>query len=297
MKNGSIMRFSLMMSVGFFVSATLAGASCSGRNNQRFVSARDLEGRLDIKELTPIEIKRLETVLNQETSPCGDNVTLAEAQFNRERCPLAPLAAQFVIRKVKEDYSEQEIAKAYVARYASLKGLEIPIEDSPTKGPADPVVTVVTFTDFECPFCARMAEHLDTVARAYPEKIRIVHKNFPLDSHPTAELASRAAYAAGVQGAFWKMHDTIFSASGSKLDRERLDVMAIGLGLDVDKFREDMTSSAATAAIQADRKLGAEFEIKGTPSVFVNGRFVEGGAGEVDQRIYEELLRSGSLPR
>lgn len=292
MKRSSKKLYLTMVTVFCFALALIV-ASCFGRNGERFVSAKELEGRLEIGDLTPIEIKTLEKVINKETSPCGDNVTLAEAQFNPTRCPLAPLAAKFVMRKVMEDYSAEEISEAYVARYASLKGLDIPIEGSPTKGQEDAAVTIMTFTDFECPFCAGMADHLDKLHRAYPKKIRLVHKHFPLESHPSSELASRAAYAAGVQGAFWKMHDTIFSASGSKLDRERLEVMAIGLGLDLEKFREDMTSSAATAAIQADRKLGTKLEIKGTPSVFVNGRFVEGGAEELDQRIYEELLRKG----
>jgi len=265
--------------------------SCASGNGPRYYSARQLENRIDIAELTPLEIKRFEQVVNREISPCGDNVTLAESLFNPNRCPLAPLAGSFVVQMVAEDYNPDEISEAYLGRYASVKGLEIPVDDSPTLGAENPVVDLVVFTDFECPFCARSAADLHDIVRRYPDKIRLVHKDFPLASHQKAELAARAAFAAHRQNRFWEMHDTIFSAIGSPLDEQRLETMAIGLGLDLKQLQEDMGSAAATASLAADKKLAQKLGISGTPTVFVNGRRVDEGIPGVKQRIIEEFLR------
>jgi protein-disulfide isomerase len=211
-----------------------------------------------------------------------------------------------VIEMVKEDYNVEEISAAYVTRYAAVKGLEIPLDGSPRAGAASPAVMIVIFTDFECPFCAKAADRIRDLARAYPEHVAVVFKNFPLESHPTAELAARAAFAAGRQGKFWEMHDTLFSAQGSELTRERIDTMAIGLGLDLDQFEEDLSSTAATAAIEADRRLGQELGVDSTPGIFVNGRPLTrmedgkprmSGAAGLEERVEEEFLRRAVAAR
>ncbi len=266
-------------------------SACSAGKGPRFITAKELEARVDLTELTPLEIKRFEKVLNNEVSPCGDDVTLAESLFNPEHCPLAPLAGRFVIRQIMDDYNAEEIAGAYIARYASIKGNEIPAGASPRNGAKKPLVTLVVFTDFECPFCARTADRIHELLRRHPEDIAVVHKNYPLSSHQNAEQAARAAYAAFKQDKFWEMHDVLFSASGSPLDRARMETMAEGLGLDLDKFKEDFASPAATAAIAADKKLGEQLGVSGTPTIFVNGRLVEGGLSRLDERLAEEFLR------
>ncbi len=267
------------------------GYSCSTGKGPRFVTAKQLEARIDLSQLTPLETKRLEEVMNNEVSPCGDDVTLAEALRNPEHCPLAPLASRFVIRQVMDDYSAEEISTAYLARYAALKGLEIPVNGSPRTGAEKPIVTIVVFTDFECPFCAKTAGTMHELLRRYPKEIAVVHKNYPLSSHKNAETAARAAYAAHKQGKFWEMHDVIFSALGSPLDRSRFDVMAVGLGLDLEQFQEDFASPAATAAIAADKKLAEQYGIGGTPAIFVNGRVIDEGLSGLNERIAEEFLR------
>ena len=269
--------------------------SCASSNGPRFYNAKQLENRVHIAELTPLEIKRFEQVVNREISPCGDNVTLAESLFNPDRCPLAPLAGNFVVEMVAEDYNPDEISESYLARYAAVKGLTLPVDDSPRQGAENPVVDLVVFTDFECPFCGRAALELHDIVRRYPDKIRLVHKNFPLKSHQKAELAARAAFAAQRQDRFWDMHDTIFSAIGSPLDEKRLETMALGLGLDLEQFEEDMGSAAATASLAADRKLAKKLGVSGTPTIFVNGRRVDEGIPGVKERIIEEFLRN-NLP-
>ena len=267
--------------------------ACATRTDPRYIDIRTMSSKIDISELTPIESKRLERVLNSQTSPCGDDVTLAESLFNSAHCPLAPLAGKFVLEQIKQDYNEAEISDAYLMRYAKLKGRDIPLDGSPVKGAQSPIVTFVVFTDFQCPFCARTAEKLDAVVRTRPDEIALIHKNFPLTSiHPQSDLAARAAYAAGRQDKFWEMHDVLFSASGTELTRERIDGMAEGLGLDLDRFKEDITSTAATAAIDGDKALGKKLGVTATPTIFINGRKIHNGYKGIDERLNEELLRA-----
>ena len=266
--------------------------ACATANGPRFITSREISQKLDISDLTPIEAKRLEVVINREVSPCGDAVTLAESLYNPEHCPLSPMAARFVVEYLKEDYNEDEISKAYVARYAAAKGIDIPLDGSPRAGSDKPVVTLVVFTDFQCPYCKMTAKKLLDLLRLYPDKIEVIHKNFPLSSHSGAELAARAAFAAHRQNKFWEMSETLFSAYGSELNRDRVSVMAVGLGLDVDQFDEDMASPAATEAIDADRKLGERLGVNATPTIFINGRMLELGKGRLESRIDEEFLRS-----
>jgi protein-disulfide isomerase len=267
--------------------------ACSGQTKPRVISARELSRYLDTSELTPTEAKRLEVVVNREVSPCGDDVTLAEALFNSKHCPLAPMAGRFIVDQVKEDYNEDEISKAYLARYADLKGVELPVDGSPRTGPANASITFVVFTDFRCPFCKRAAKKLDEILRAYPDEVAIVFKNLPLTSlHPQAELAARAALAAGRQDKFWEMHDTLFSANGAELPRELIDTMAEGIGLDMDQFEEDINSAAVTAALESDKKLADKLGIKSTPTVYLNGRFVGSGIHDIEERFKEELLKA-----
>ena len=284
---------------GVILTAAVVYATCgagTGSGTDR-VSFRDLAGRLDASELTPTETKALDVLLNQEVSPCGDDVSLGASLFNPERCPLAPLAAEFVVAMLKEDYNVDEISTAYVSRYAAVKGLAIPVDGSPRVGPEKPLITIVVFSDFECPHCAKAAEALAQFVLEYPEHIAVIYKNYPLATHPTAELAARAGFAAARQEKFWAMHDTLFSAQGSPLDRERILVMAMGLGMDVDAFEKDMASPEATKTIEADRRLGKDLGVSGTPSLFVNGRIVRGGLEELQARIQEEFLRAAVADR
>jgi protein-disulfide isomerase len=275
----------------------VAWLACSAGGGRPQYQLRELADRIDSAELTSRETKLVERVINTEVSPCGEELSLAESLLIPERCPLAPLAGRFVVGMAMEDHNAEEISAAYLSRYAAIQGLGIPLDGSPRKGPAAPAVTVVIFTDFGCPYCARAAKQVELLVRAYPEHVALVFKHFPLASHPASELMSRAAFAAMRQEQFWEMHDVLFSAQGSPVDRERLEVMAIGLGLDLERFDEDLASPAATAAIEADRRLGGSLGVDGTPTIFLNGRKLESGARDLDERLDEEFLRQAVMKR
>lgn len=149
----------------------------------------------------------------------------------------------------------------------------IPIGDNvPTRGPADAKVTLVEYTDFECPFCSRFANNLDEALKdeTLAGNVRVVVKQFPLGFHRNAEPAAQAALAAHAQGKFWEYHDVLWENTRA-LDRESLNAYAERVGLDMAKFKADMDSNKYQAQVQAEFREGSGFGVQGTPSWFVNG--------------------------
>jgi protein-disulfide isomerase len=152
---------------------------------------------------------------------------------------------------------------------------EVRLGASPVLGPARAPVTIVIFTDFECPFCRRSEDTLRAVADQYGSRVRFVFKNQPLPMHPSARPAARAALAAGEQGKFWEYHDLLFSHQDA-LDPASLDRYAKDLGLDLDRFHKAMADARTDAAIDADVAEATRLGVMGTPTFFVNGRRVIG---------------------
>jgi len=152
---------------------------------------------------------------------------------------------------------------------------DLPAGKSPVRGPANAPVTIVEFSDFQCPFCGRAEPLVEQVLKAYPDKVRLVYKNFPLTSiHPWALGAAKAAVAAAKQGKYWQMHDILF-ANQTDLRAEKLKEYAAKIGLDVPRWEKDMNSPQTDAAINADMELANSARVRGTPTFFVNGREVE----------------------
>jgi protein-disulfide isomerase len=143
---------------------------------------------------------------------------------------------------------------------------------SPTKGPADAPVTLTLFTDFECSYCARLAPVLDQVHQQYPEKVRIVFKNFPLVRiHRFAVPAALAALAAEDQGQFWPFHDRLFK-NYNQLNAQKIEAIREELGLDAERFRSRMDDPALKDLIRRDLEEGNAAGVRGTPTVFINGK-------------------------
>jgi protein-disulfide isomerase len=147
--------------------------------------------------------------------------------------------------------------------------------DDPVRGNPRAPVTIVLFSDFQCPFCARVGPTLDEVERAYGDKVRIVWKHQPLPFHQQALPAAEAAEAAREQGKFWQMHDRLF-ASQRELSPDAYGRIARELGLDVKKFEAAVQSGKARARIQQDQQLASQVGAQGTPTMFVNGERVVG---------------------
>jgi protein-disulfide isomerase len=163
------------------------------------------------------------------------------------------------------------------------------LPDDPSKGAAEPLVVIVEYSDFQCPYCGQFAAALDELVAAYPEDVRIVFKQFPLDMHPGAEPGARAALAARAQNKFWAMHDRLF-ANRSKMERGDLVDHAEALGLDVAAFERALDDGTTAARVVADKRSGMQNAVRGTPSFFVNGRSYSGmlPADELTKVVEEE---------
>ena len=151
----------------------------------------------------------------------------------------------------------------------------VEVGDAPSKGPKDAALTVVVFSDFQCPFCKRVEPTLARLESQYPRQVRMVWKNFPLPFHVNAKPAAQAAMAANAQGKFWEMHAKLF-AHNEALERPSLERYAEGLRLDLKRFRADLDAGAYDEGIQRDMDQGQALGVRGTPVVFINGRKIAG---------------------
>jgi protein-disulfide isomerase len=164
---------------------------------------------------------------------------------------------------------------------------------SPAKGPANAKVTVVEFSDFQCPFCSRVTPTLDEVEKVYGSQVRVVFKHLPLGMHSKAPAAHAAAEAAHRQGKFWEMHDLIF-ANQREMSPEKYVEYASEIELDVERFKRDVAADDVKRKIDADASEAAKLGVTGTPGFFINGRFLRGARpfSSFKELIDEELKRS-----
>lgn len=145
----------------------------------------------------------------------------------------------------------------------------------PVRGPAAAAITIVEYSDFECPYCGRITPTLEKLRAAYPEKVRLVFKDFPLPNHARAPKASEAAHCANDQGKYWEMHDRLF-ANQQALDVPALKQHAVALGLQAAPFDQCLDSGKHAGIVASDLEEGRKLGIESTPTLFVNGRPVVG---------------------
>jgi len=158
---------------------------------------------------------------------------------------------------------------------------QIDLSHAPTRGPATAPVSLVEFSDFECPFCAVTAPVVRQLLLAYPSQVRFAFKHYPLPMHKESPLAHEAAAAAADQGKFWEMHDLLFQTQ-SQLTRDDLIAKAAQLHLDVPRFTRDLDTHRFKPQIDADRQEGNRLGVDGTPFFFINGHAISGGASLSD---------------
>ena len=163
--------------------------------------------------------------------------------------------------------------------------------DDPVLGSASAPVTLIEFSDFQCPFCARVMPTLKRVKETYGDRVRIVWKDFPLTSiHPQAFKAAEAGQCAREQGKFWELHDRLF-ANQQALQPEALKEHAAAVGLDLAKFNACFDASKYGERVQQQMTAGNQLGVQSTPSIFINGRMVSGAQPyEVFTAIIDEEL-------
>ncbi|GAB4372966.1 MAG: thioredoxin domain-containing protein [Acidobacteriota bacterium] len=185
--------------------------------------------------------------------------------------------------------------QAKVAVLLEPPRVEVAVDGNPVIGPADAPVTIVEFTDYECPYCARAHETIRRVLETYGDKVRLVVRDYPLSFHQHAQKAAEAAGCADEQGQFRAMYDKLF-ASQRALDVDSLKRYAQELGLDTEAFNQCLDSGQRADEVRADFEAGSRLGVSGTPAFFVNGRMLSGALPfeEFKKVIDEELARAGA---
>ncbi|MBI5138917.1 MAG: DsbA family protein [Candidatus Vogelbacteria bacterium] len=156
-------------------------------------------------------------------------------------------------------------------------------EEDQVKGSNNPKLTIVEYSDYQCPACAVYAPVVDEIMKNYGSTTRLVYKDFPLDQHKNGKIASYAAEAAGLQGKYWEMHDELFKTqadwSESETALKTFSEYAANLGLDTKKFAVDVSSDAVKQRVERDITSGKEYRVSYTPTFFLNGKRIENPAG------------------
>jgi protein-disulfide isomerase len=245
---------------------------------RRVVEAEAKRRELSVEALLTAEV-------DEKALPTdADRRALYEANKSRFTGMSEAEAMQQVEPAVRQQ-KRRERQLEYVRELRKLAGVEVLMEPlraevrvpqgAPSRGPAQAPVTIVEFSDFQCPFCTRVQSTLRRVRETYKDKLRFVFLDFPLDMHPQARKAHEAAACAGEGGRFWEMYDRLF-ANQAKLAPADLSGHAAELGLDRAAFQACLDSGRHAATAEAGLEEGARHGVTGTPAFFINGRMVVG---------------------
>ena len=221
------------------------------------------------------------------------------------------IPAEHINPQVKEkikSYLEMERKKEAVDKWIAEQSKKNPVEvyipkprrptfsveagNAPFVGAKDAKVTIVEFSDFQCPFCAKGADIVKEIKKKYGNKVKVAFKNFPLPFHNHAEQAAVAGLCANEQSvdSFWKMHDEMFLGQDS-LDPEGLKKTGKKIGLKMDQFEKCLSENKYLAQVKADMEDGRKAKVKSTPTFFINGQLINGAQPmEVFSEIIDEEL-------
>ncbi len=279
--------------------------------NRRQVLEMNLSRLLEDKLLQAEAAKRgisKEQLLQKEVQgrvkdPTDDDVkAYYEANKQRINVPMAQIAGQISqylktnsYNKAKEALVDQLKRDYGVTVSLNAMRSNVDTAGSPSDGPGNAPVTIVEFSDFQCPYCANLSATLHQVLEKYGGKVRLVFRNFPLSQiHPHAEKAAEAGLCAADQGQFWEMHDLMFRTQG-QLKEEDLRSKAAQLKLNAEAFNSCLASGKQAGRVKQDLVSGYKLGVSSTPALFINGRFVSGAVPFEDlAKIIDEELGSAS---
>jgi predicted DsbA family dithiol-disulfide isomerase len=262
---------------------------------------REATGRkLSLDELIRLEIdEKARPVASEEVRAVYDS---ARERFGNvsETAALADIAEG--MRKQRVGQRRAELLRELRLRAGVRLLLEPPRvtmaeSESPARGLRTAEVTVVEFSDFQCPFCARVTPTLKRLEEKYKDRVRIVFRDYPLPMHRDAPKAAEAARCAAEQGKFWEMHDALF-ANQKELGVADLKRHATRIGADAPAFDACLDSGKTADAWRADLKDGEAYGVSGTPTFFVNGRVLSGTPSfEAFAEVIDEELARAALSR
>jgi protein-disulfide isomerase len=261
-------------------------------DNERYEALREGLDELIASELIKLEAKARgitqQALEQQEIEAKAAAPTDAEIQqvydANKEQLNDTLENVKGRIVEYLKAYKTEERRSAFVeelkGKYKTAVLLRPPVVEVDTAGRpqrgggANAPVTIIAFSDYECPFCKRAEGAVAQVLKTYGNKVRYVHRDFPLPMHPHARPAAEAAGCANSQGKFWEYHDKLFASDD--LGTEKLQAMATEVGLDRAKFDDCLSKQPFEAAIEKDIADGTTVGVTGTPAFFINGRMLSG---------------------
>jgi protein-disulfide isomerase len=267
---------------GFFQRILLALCFCLPTVAQDWQTIQTLPG-VDLQSLTAAQKTTVLKILRGQGCTCGCSMKLAQCRVEDPSCSYSTGLAAAVIDAVKQGKSESEaIAAAGGSRWAHPQApgkvlddpISIPVVGSPATGAAKAPITIVEFSDFQCPYCIAATPEIHALLKAYPQQVRLIFKEYPLETHSQAFTAATAALAAHKQGKFWTMHDAMFGRRD--LSKPSLIEIARTAGLDMPRFEKDMESKEIRDAIAKDVADGDKANVEGTPTIFINGQRYNG---------------------
>lgn len=215
-------------------------------------------------------------IVRTEACSCGCDMKVAECRMKDHTCASSRKLANTVTKEVAAGKTEAAI-RADLKKIAAEPPpvlddpVTISIAGDPVRGPANARVTLVEFSDFQCPYCSKAVAESKALMRQFPNDVRLVFKQFPLDDHAQAEFGAEAALAAQSQGKFWEMHDLLY-AGYPNLSRPTVMGYAQKLGLDMKRFTAEVDSHKYAARVHAEEQEGEDAGVAGTPTFFVNGK-------------------------
>ena len=245
--------------------------------------AREAERRgLSVPELLEAEVTA------KAPTPTEEEVDIFY-QANRERFKGEEAEVRQQLGEMLHRQRQQALRRAFLASLREQAGVvvllepppiyrvEVSTQGAPASGPADAPVTIVKFEDFQCPYCRRAHATLRELRQRYGDKLRIVHRDFPIESlHPGVTRLHYAARCAEEQGKFWEYQDVLYAAP-AKATSEQLAAMAVQVGLDGPAFESCLAAgSKYEAAVKKDFDQGVALGVTGTPAFFINGRLLSG---------------------
>jgi protein-disulfide isomerase len=220
---------------------------------------------------------------------CGPNAADVEELKKGQKDILAKLES---LDKAVQQVKAAPAPAAARPQVDPNKVYTIPLGSSPMKGPKDAKVTIVKFSDYQCPFCSQAATLVEEVLKAYPTNVNLVYKQFPLTSiHPNALPAAKAALAAGKQGKYWEMHSLLF-ANQRELGPDKYKEFATKIGLDVPRWEKDMNAPEVAEQITRETNEARAADVTGTPTFFVNGKRVMNRSVDGFKAMIDDALKS-----